>query len=106
MDRSAVPGVGAGSPADARFALVEGGVAAVAGTGSGAVPAAGAVPGARGGKVARLDRRQGPADPAGDDVPCDRGDAIGGEAELLEDRAGGRRSPEMIERDDGALVAH
>ena len=37
--------------------------------------------------------------------PGDVGDAVGGEPELLEDRAGRRRRAEVVEPDDRALVA-
>ena len=56
-------------------------------------------------QVAGLERRDRPADLAGEHVAGDVGDAIDGEAELLEDRAGRRRRAEVVEPDDRALVA-
>ena len=50
-------------------------------------------------------RRDPAAQALADDAPGDVGDALGREAELLEDRAGRRRRAEVVEPDDRALVA-
>ena len=56
-------------------------------------------------EVAAVERRDAAAQAVADDPPGDVGDALGGEAEVLEDRAGRRRGAEVVEPDDRALVA-
>ena len=50
-------------------------------------------------------RRDAAAQAVAHDAPADVGDALRGEPELLEDRAGRRRRAEVVEADDRALVA-
>ena len=56
-------------------------------------------------EVAAVQRRDAAAEALADDPPADVGDALDREAEVLEDRPGRRRRPEVVEPDDRALVA-
>ena len=58
-----------------------------------------------GGLVAGVDGRDAAAEAVADDPPGDLGDALRGEAEVLEDRRPGGARPEVVDPDDRALVA-
>jgi hypothetical protein len=57
------------------------------------------------GLVAGIDGWDASVETVAHDAASHVRDAINREAELLEDRASGRRSPEVIDADDRALVA-
>src|SRR4051794_39564566 len=97
--RSAVAGVGRAGPLDARVAMVEGRVAAVA------APDHPMMVTARRGEVSRFARGLRSADRAVEDAAGPRNDPIPRETEVLEDRPRGRGRAEVIEPDDRPLVA-
>jgi len=50
-------------------------------------------------------RGDAPPEPVADHGPANLGDAVRGEAEVLEDGGGRRRRPEVVEPDDRPFVA-